>query len=134
LHRWLTFFTQDTDEATLNEIYEMDTTIGKVNQKIEFLMQDEEALREYEMRLMAISDEITARNHAIRMAEKSKKVGLRAGLKKGRQEGREEGRQEERMLIVRSLYQEGFPLVKIAELVHMSVEEVNDILNHSNNE
>jgi predicted transposase YdaD len=87
---------------------------------------------------MAISDEITARNHAIRMAEKSKKVGLRAGKKEGiaigEKRGEKRGEQKERIRIVRSLSLKGFPLDEIAEVTHMSVEEVNDILNHSNNE
>jgi len=70
LERWLTFLDKDTPEEVLEEVINMDTAIGKANDRLNFVSQDKEFLRAYHLREMALSDWTTGINTAI---EKEKK-------------------------------------------------------------
>ena len=61
--------------------------------------------------------------------KEGRKEGLAEGLAKGRAEGRTEGRAEGQAIIVRSMVQGGLDLNQIAKLIHMSIADVERILN-----
>ena len=45
LHRWLTFFDEQTDEKIIKELMGMDRAIRKANDKLRYLSQDKEFFR-----------------------------------------------------------------------------------------
>ena len=65
LERWLTFFDVNTPEETLQEVIKMDSAINKANERLNFVTQDKEFLRNYHLREMAMSDWTTGINTAI---------------------------------------------------------------------
>ena len=66
LERWLTFLDKDTPEKVLEEVINMDSAISKANERLNFVSQDKEFLREYHLREMAMSDWTTGVNTGIR--------------------------------------------------------------------
>ena len=77
LERWLTFLNKDTPEEVLEEVIKMDTAISKANERLNFVSQDKEFLRTYQMREMVLSDWTT---------------GINTAMEKGRAEGKAEER------------------------------------------
>jgi len=65
LERWLTFFDMTTPEKVLEEVINMDSAINKTNERLNFVTQEKEFLRNYHMREMALSDWTTGVNTAI---------------------------------------------------------------------
>jgi predicted transposase/invertase (TIGR01784 family) len=65
LERWLTYFDITTPEETLQEVIKMDGAINKTNERLNFVSQDQEFLRAYHMREMAMSDWTTGVNTGI---------------------------------------------------------------------
>jgi predicted transposase/invertase (TIGR01784 family) len=76
LCRWLTYFDEKTPENELMEVIKMDTAIQKANERLNFVTQDKDFLRNYHMRLMEESDRITEINTAIER-------GMEKGMEKG---------------------------------------------------
>ena len=64
LHRWLTFFDEQTEEELVKELIEMDRAIQKANNRLNFLSQDKEFLHQAHLREIALSDFTTAMNDA----------------------------------------------------------------------
>ena len=56
LERWLKFFDVSTPEEELKEIIKMDSAIKKTQERLDFVTQDKEFLREYHLREMAQYD------------------------------------------------------------------------------
>jgi predicted transposase/invertase (TIGR01784 family) len=102
----------------------MDTSIGKAHKKIMSVAQDSEMLRQYQMREMAIIDYTSGINNATRKGEQR-------GLQKGLQQGLQQGIQQMQANYVLKSSQKGMSVEDIAELVGLSAEEVNSILNNS---
>ena len=50
LERWLAFLDVNTPEETLREVIKMDSAINKANERLNFVTQDEEVLRHYQIR------------------------------------------------------------------------------------
>jgi predicted transposase/invertase (TIGR01784 family) len=65
LERWMTYFDVDTPEEVIQEVIQMDAAINKANERLNFVSQDKEFLRNYHMREMAMSDWTTGVNTAI---------------------------------------------------------------------
>jgi predicted transposase/invertase (TIGR01784 family) len=65
LERWLTFFDINTPEEILQEVIKMDPAINKANERLTFVTQDKEFLRNYHLREMAMSDWTTGIDTAI---------------------------------------------------------------------
>jgi len=65
LERWLTFFDKNTPEDVLEEVIKMDSAINKANERFEFVTQDKDFLRDYDLREMALSDWTTGVNTAV---------------------------------------------------------------------
>ncbi|GMO48713.1 MAG: Rpn family recombination-promoting nuclease/putative transposase [Treponemataceae bacterium] len=79
LHRWLAYFDPNSPKDLIEEIMKMDAAIQKAQERLAFVAGDKEALREYHLREMALSDWASGVNHARR---------------EGRAEGRKEGAKE----------------------------------------
>jgi len=62
LERWLTFLDKETPLEIIEEVVKMDTAINKANERLNFVSQDKEFLRNYHLREMAMSDLTTAVN------------------------------------------------------------------------
>jgi predicted transposase/invertase (TIGR01784 family) len=81
LERWLTFLDVNTPEEILQEVIKMDSAISKAYERLNFVTQDKEFLRNYHLREMAMSDWTTGVNTAIEknnieIAKKSLNKGL----------------------------------------------------------
>ena len=108
LERWLTFFDIKTPEETLQEVIQMDSAISKTYERLNFVSQDKEFLREYHMRETALSDWTT---------------GVNTALEKGREEGREKGFEE----VARNALAKGIPLNMIHEITGLDLEVIKNI-------
>jgi predicted transposase/invertase (TIGR01784 family) len=92
LHRWLTFLDRFASRETLEEVFRMDQSIQKVNERMDFVLQDKESLRRYLMRELELSDITSglklarAEGHAEGHAE-GRGEGLEEGLGKGLEKG-----------------------------------------------
>ena len=69
LERWLTFLDKETPLEIIEEVVKMDTAIGKANERLNYVSQDKEFLRNYHLREMAMSDLTTAVNTSIEKRE-----------------------------------------------------------------
>jgi len=64
LHRWLTYFDEQTEEKVITEVLAMDAAIQKTNDRLNFLSQDKEFLHRANLRDITLSDFTTAMNDA----------------------------------------------------------------------
>ena len=80
LHRWLTFFDEQTADSTVKELVEMDAAIQKANSKLNFLSQDKEFLHQANLREIALSDYTTAMNDAAFDGEEKAKKQIAKNL------------------------------------------------------
>jgi predicted transposase/invertase (TIGR01784 family) len=117
LHRWLTWFDQGSPASVVEEVIKMDRGIQKAEEKMAYVSIDKEALREYQMREMALSDWTSGLNYA-------RREGMREGIQQGRREGKQEGRREGMREIAANLKRRGVPIDHIAEDTGLSVEAV----------
>jgi predicted transposase/invertase (TIGR01784 family) len=104
LQRWLTYFDRRSPGELVEEVIKMDAGIQKAQERLEYVANDAEALREYHMREMALSDWTSGVNHA-------------------RWEGKEEGQKE----IARRMKIRGRPLEEIAEDTGLTVEQIEKL-------
>jgi len=109
LERWLTFLDKDTPEEILEEVINMDTAIGKANERLNFVSQDKEFLRSYHLREMALSDWTT---------------GINTAMEKGRAEGRAEGIEKSKMEVARNLQYMGLSKEQIQEATGIDPETI----------
>jgi predicted transposase/invertase (TIGR01784 family) len=121
LHRWLTFFSKETNAETIKKITEMDTAIRKAQEKVAYVSQDAETLRLYQMRELAQMDYVSGINHARREGEQK-------GIALGKWEGIALGKQEALSEYIFKLSRKGKSIEEISELTDLSVEEVNKVL------
>lgn len=108
LHRWLTFFDKDTNTNILEEVIQMDTAIQKAQDRIAFVSNDEESLRAYEMREMALSDFTSGMNFA-------RREGIAIGEQKGKVE------------VARSMKKDGMPISQIVIYTNLSSDEIEQL-------
>jgi len=84
LERWLTFLDVNTPENTLQEVIHMDSAINKAYERLNFVTQDKEFLRNYHLRQMAMSDWTTGINTATERGAMQSKIEIAGNmLKKG---------------------------------------------------
>jgi predicted transposase/invertase (TIGR01784 family) len=101
LERWLAFLDKDTPEEVLEEVINMDAAISKANERLNFVSQDKEFLRNYHLREMAMSDLTTAINTGI---------------------------MKDRIEIAKNLLHEGMPLDFIQRTTKLDTETIRSIL------
>jgi predicted transposase/invertase (TIGR01784 family) len=104
LHRWLTYFDPNSPEDLVEEVIKMDAAIRKAQDRFAFVSDDKEALREYLMREMALSDWTRGDNYA-------------------RWEGKTEGEKE----IARRMKARGRPLEEIVEDTGLDMETIRGL-------
>jgi predicted transposase/invertase (TIGR01784 family) len=100
LHRWLVYFDPGSPGELVEEVIKMDAGIQKAQERLEFVKNDKEALREYHMREMALSDWTSGVNYA-------------------QQEGAKK--------IARNLKAMGDPFDKIASVTGLTVEQIEKL-------
>ena len=88
----------------------MDSAIQTADERMVYVTGDKEAIRAYEMRMMALSDLTSYQNYAREIGHKEgfnegREKGLEMGRKEGLEEGREEGREEEKRRFMELLNQ-----------------------------
>jgi predicted transposase/invertase (TIGR01784 family) len=76
LERWLTFLDVKTPEKILREVIKMDPAINKANERLNFVTQDKEFLRNYHLREMAMSDWTTGINTATEKGAMQSKIEI----------------------------------------------------------
>jgi predicted transposase/invertase (TIGR01784 family) len=102
------------------EVIKMDGAIQKAQERLTFVANDKEALREYHMREMALSDWTSGVNHA-------RQEGVKEGRVEGRAEGMVEGRIEREKEVARNLKAMGDPIDKIARATGLTVEQIEKL-------
>jgi predicted transposase/invertase (TIGR01784 family) len=78
LQRWLTYFDRGSPGELVAEVIKMDVGIQKAQERLEYVANDEEALREYHMREMALSDWTSGVNYALEEGTKKIARNLKA--------------------------------------------------------
>jgi predicted transposase/invertase (TIGR01784 family) len=109
LQRWLAYFDKESPAELVEEVMKMDIAIQRAQERVAYVANDKDALHEYQMREMALSDWTTGVNNARR---------------EGRQEGRQEGKREEAQEIAKRLKDIGEPVDKIAQVTGLSHDEI----------
>ena len=117
LERWMTYFDKDTPEALLQEVIQMDAAISKANERLNFVSQDKEFLRNYHMREMAMSDLTTAVNTGIER-------GIQIGEQRGIQIGEERGEKKRAIEVARRLLAFNRPIDEIAAITGLTRNEI----------
>jgi predicted transposase/invertase (TIGR01784 family) len=116
LVHWLLFLKSRNKKQW--EVLKMrEPVLGKAMTVLEFLSQDEEARRLYEMRQKALHDEASSLAGA-------KEEGIKEGIKIGTEKGKEEGRREEKVNTVRAMLQNGIDINVICEVTKLTKEEI----------
>jgi len=123
LHRWLTWFDQNSSPELVEEVVKMDSSIMAANERQKYFTNDEEEIRAYEMREMALMDERARILYATN-------EGLTQGITQGRKEGRMEGKEEERIQIARNALAEGVAPKIVQKITGLSAETLIKITNN----
>ncbi|MCL2067079.1 MAG: Rpn family recombination-promoting nuclease/putative transposase [Treponema sp.] len=92
LHRWLTWFDKSSSPELVAEVIDMDSAILEAERRQAYLSGDEELIRAYEMREMALSDLASMKkyDHDIGYSEghvAGQTIGHAEGYSKGLEEG-----------------------------------------------
>ena len=64
----------------------------------------------------------------MRLKEMDAENEIKTAEKKGLQKGLQKGKQEGKVEVILEMYDDGFPVEKIARLVKMTVQDVNHII------
>jgi len=112
LERWLTFLDVNTPENTLQEVIHMDSAINKAYERLNFVTQDKEFLRNYHLRQMAMSDWTT---------------GIDTATEKGIAEGIERGAMQKQIEIARNLLGEGLSMELIHKTTGLDIETIRTL-------
>ena len=108
LERWLTFFDITTSEEILQEVINMDNTINKTYERLNFVSQDKEFLREYHLREMALSDWTTGINTAF-------------------EKGMEKGGMQKQIEVAKNSLLEGLSVEVIQKITGLDMEIIQSI-------
>jgi predicted transposase/invertase (TIGR01784 family) len=109
LERWLTFFDLNTPDEILQEVIKMDPAINKANERLNFVTQDKEFLRNYHLREMAMSDWTT---------------GINTATEKGIEKGIEKGAMQKQIEIAKNSLNEGLPIEVIHKITGLDIETI----------
>jgi predicted transposase/invertase (TIGR01784 family) len=101
LSRWLAWFDMGNGKELAEEAVKMDAAIQAANERMVYVTGDDEAIRAYEMRQMAMSDYTSTINYA-----------------------HDEGRAESRLEIARKMKNAGRPLSEIEEFTDLPTETI----------
>lgn len=116
LLNWLLFL-KSKDKRYWEVLKMNEPILGKAMKELEYLSQDEEARRLYEMRQKALHDEASSIAGA-------KEEGLKEGLKKGLKKGKQEGRLEEKQEVAKIMLQENMDVSLILKVTGLTEEVI----------
>jgi predicted transposase/invertase (TIGR01784 family) len=116
LERWLRYFDTSTPEEELKEIIKMDSAIRKAQERLDFVTQDKEFLRNYHLREMALSDWTTGINTA---TEK--------GIEQGKKIGIEQGAMQSKIEIAKNLLKKGISIDLVHETTGLDIETIKSL-------
>jgi predicted transposase/invertase (TIGR01784 family) len=108
LQRWLTWLNQDSPPELVEEVVKMDKAINKAERLIARVLRDKEAVRAYQMKMMALSDWNSSINNA-------------------RREGIEEGEYANSLEIAQKMKAAGMPVVQIAQFTGLTEADIQDL-------
>jgi hypothetical protein len=95
LHRWLAWFDEGSPAELVKGVVEMDSAIQEAGERMVYVTGDDEAIRAYEMRQMALSDLTSMRNFGRREGyAEGEAFGEARGIAKGETFGRAEANLE----------------------------------------
>jgi predicted transposase/invertase (TIGR01784 family) len=109
LHRWLTWFDEESPPELVEEVLSMDSAINAASERQDFVIQDEAAFRTYWSRRGAEHDRISNLNGARREGEKI---------------GRQEGEEKKALEIARKMKTAGRPCSEIEEFTSLPSEVI----------
>jgi len=124
LHRWLTWLDMNSPPELVEEVIKMDSAITAANERQVYFTNDDEEIRAYEMREMALMDERARIRYA---TDEGLKQGIEKGREQGREQGREEGKEEERVEIARKALVKGLSIEFIQELTGLTASEIEKL-------
>jgi len=104
LNRWLVWLDSGSPPELIEEVAKMDVTIQAANERMVYVTEDEEAIRAYEMRQMALSDYNSSINYA-----------------------REEGHAEKALEIARKMKAAERPLGEIMEFTGLTADSIEQM-------
>jgi predicted transposase/invertase (TIGR01784 family) len=81
LHRWMTYLNKNSPDVLVQEVMDMDSAIRKAKETEEIVLKEKMARREYEMRLMALSDMTSIRNYERREGKAEGKTEVAQKMK-----------------------------------------------------
>jgi predicted transposase/invertase (TIGR01784 family) len=113
LSRWMAWFNEKSPPELLAEVVKMDSAIQMANERMVYVTGDDEDIRAYERRQMALCDLTSTMNYA---RGEGHKQGLRQGMRKGRQESTLE--------IARNLKKMWLSISQIADGTGLPVETI----------
>jgi predicted transposase/invertase (TIGR01784 family) len=108
LERWLSFFDISTPEEELKEIIKMDSAISKTQERLDFVTQDKEVLREYHLREMALMD-------------------WNNGINAATENGIVQGAMQKQIEIARNLLKKGLTIDLIHETTGLDIETIQSL-------
>ena len=120
LQRWLTWFDQNSSPELVEEVVKMDNSIMAANERQIYFTNDEEEIRVYEMREMALKDERARIRYA---TNEGRKEGMEEGLEKGREAGLKEGLNK----VARNALAEGATTEFVQKITGLSVETIIEL-------
>ena len=124
LHRWLTWFDESSPPELVAEVVKMDNAIRLAEEKQEYVLSDEDAIRAYERRQKMQWDLNSLENSALL---KGRTEGHAKGLAEGHAEGEAVGFERANLEIARKMKARGRPLAEIAEYTDLSSELIENL-------
>jgi predicted transposase/invertase (TIGR01784 family) len=113
LSRWLAWLDVSSSAELVEEAVDMDEAIKAAEERMVYVTGDDEAIRAYEMRQMALADIVARRNF-------DREEGHAEGLAIGREEGLAEGLAIEKREIARKMMEMGIPAEQIQAITGLS--------------
>jgi predicted transposase/invertase (TIGR01784 family) len=120
LERWMTYFDVTTPEEVIEEVIKMDSAINKANERLNFVTQDKDFLRNYHLREMAMSDWTTGVNTAF---EKGEAKGEANGIMKGIIKGEAKKANE----VAKNALRKGLPVDVIQEITGLDIDAIRSL-------
>jgi predicted transposase/invertase (TIGR01784 family) len=112
LNRWMAWLDGKSPPDLIAEVLKMDSAINAANEKLDLVTMDEEVLRYYHLRQMALSDYTSAIDYA-------REEGLAEGLEKGREE------------VARNALAQGASIDFVNKITGLDIETIKQLANKS---
>ena len=122
LEQWLWLFIGG--EEKVKKASKVNKEIERINKKLASMSLSQEERNNYEFRLKAIRDEISAIDYA---TKKGLQQGIEQGIEQGIQQGKIEGEKIKEEEIVKEMIRNNFRIEEIKRITKITEEEINKI-------